>query len=197
MNFITRISITLIALVVILNPALAQDLSPSLVSKLTVQDRVDCMIYLREQADLSHLHSIKSKIKKGEEVYRILKEHAGITQRNIHYFLEKNHIAYISYSIVNAIRAELSANQLYTLLNFPEIEVIAHNSPVALDLVEEHARRLSMRSVEWGIAHIRANEVWDLNIHGQGVTIGGQDTGYEWTHATLMGKYRGYDDLTG
>ena len=38
---------------------------------------------------------------------------------------------------------------------------------------------------------IDAEEVWALGYNGQNVIVGGQDTGYEWTHPALDHNYRG------
>ena len=35
--------------------------------------------------------------------------------------------------------------------------------------------------------------VWALGFTGQGVVIGGQDTGYEWDHPALKSQYRGWN----
>ncbi len=35
--------------------------------------------------------------------------------------------------------------------------------------------------------------VWQLGYTGQGVVIGGQDTGYDWDHPALINQYRGWD----
>jgi subtilisin family serine protease len=47
--------------------------------------------------------------------------------------------------------------------------------------------------VESGVAVIHAPEVWALGFTGQGITIGGQDTGIEWDHPALKSHYRGWD----
>jgi subtilisin family serine protease len=46
-------------------------------------------------------------------------------------------------------------------------------------------------AIEAGVTKIRAPEVWAAGFTGQGIVIGGQDTGYQWDHpALLKGKYR-------
>jgi subtilisin family serine protease len=35
--------------------------------------------------------------------------------------------------------------------------------------------------------------VWALGYTGQGVVVGGQDTGYQWNHPALINHYRGWD----
>jgi len=48
--------------------------------------------------------------------------------------------------------------------------------------------------VEWNIAHIRADEVWNtLHISGTGVVVAGMDTGVDWLHPALQASYRGYN----
>ena len=49
-------------------------------------------------------------------------------------------------------------------------------------------------SVEWGIQHIRADQVWNgLGINGTGVVVANLDTGVDWQHPALRTRYRGYD----
>lgn len=49
-------------------------------------------------------------------------------------------------------------------------------------------------SVEWGIQHIRADQVWDgLGINGTGIVVANLDTGVDWQHPALQTRYRGYD----
>jgi subtilisin family serine protease len=47
--------------------------------------------------------------------------------------------------------------------------------------------------VTWNVQKIRADSVWALGYTGQGVVIGGQDTGYDWDHPALINQYRGWN----
>ncbi len=49
---------------------------------------------------------------------------------------------------------------------------------------------------EWNIVQTKAPEVWDQGYQGEGIVIGGQDTGYRWTHVALKTAYRGWDGTT-
>jgi uncharacterized repeat protein (TIGR01451 family) len=50
------------------------------------------------------------------------------------------------------------------------------------------------QSVEWGIARIRADEVWSsLHISGTSAVVAGMDTGVDWLHPALQANYRGYN----
>jgi serine protease AprX len=52
------------------------------------------------------------------------------------------------------------------------------------------------QSPPWNITQIHAPEVWAMGYTGQGVVIGGQDTGYDWTHPALKRQYRGWNGNT-
>ena len=46
--------------------------------------------------------------------------------------------------------------------------------------------------MEWGIDRIRADQVWStFGVRGEGITVANIDTGVEFTHPALVGKYRG------
>lgn len=50
--------------------------------------------------------------------------------------------------------------------------------------------------MEWNLQLVGADQVWALGATGQGVVIGGQDTGYDWDHPALIEQYRGWDGLS-
>ena len=58
------------------------------------------------------------------------------------------------------------------------------------------SRPLAPEAIEWNITKVNAPEVWAAGFTGQGVVIGGQDTGYQWDHPALKGKYRGWNGTT-
>lgn len=57
-------------------------------------------------------------------------------------------------------------------------------------------RILSLEAIEWGVSKIGAPAVWGAGINGAGAVVGGQDTGYRWTHEALKARYRGWDGTT-
>jgi subtilisin family serine protease len=59
--------------------------------------------------------------------------------------------------------------------------------------VDESLENDKTTAVEWGLQQIKADQVWALGYTGQGVVVGGHDTGYEWNHPALKTKYRGWN----
>jgi uncharacterized repeat protein (TIGR01451 family) len=59
--------------------------------------------------------------------------------------------------------------------------------------VESEPADFAPQAIEWNVAKVRAPETWALGFTGQGVVIGGQDTGYDWNHPAIKGKYRGWN----
>ena len=47
--------------------------------------------------------------------------------------------------------------------------------------------------IEWNITKVHAPDVWALGFTGQNVVVAGQDTGYQWDHPAIKGKYRGWN----
>ena len=47
--------------------------------------------------------------------------------------------------------------------------------------------------IAWGVMKIEAPTVWAAGFTGQGVVIGGEDTGYQWDHPVLKPQYRGWN----
>jgi len=48
-------------------------------------------------------------------------------------------------------------------------------------------------SIEWNVIQIGAVDVWTQGFFGQGIVVGGEDTGYQWDHPALINHYRGWD----
>jgi len=50
-------------------------------------------------------------------------------------------------------------------------------------------------TIETNISYTHAPDVWALGFTGQGITVGGADTGQRWTHNALKPHYRGWDGV--
>jgi serine protease AprX len=159
----------------------------------------DYLIIMTENADLSNAYTLKTKIEKGTFVFNTLKETAERTQENVISILDKNKISYRSYLINNTLWAKSDLKTIASIALLPEVKVIAYNPVVHFDepTITPNADE-GARGIEWSISHIGADQVWALagQPKGQGIVIGGQDTGYQWDHPALKNQYRGWNGTT-
>ncbi len=157
----------------------------------------ECIILMNEQADVSEAKALKTKIEKGNFVYKKLTETALLTQKNVVAILAKNDINFTAFKVVNAVACRLNWSTLQSIAALPEVAQILNNPKVkGAETARPEDGEDPGRSTEWGIQKINADDVWALsgNPKGQGVVVGGQDTGYKWEHEQIKLKYRGWNN---
>lgn len=148
---------------------------------------------LKEQANIEAAAHLPGKEVKGEYVFRQLQAVAQRTQTGITGWLQRAQITYTPLFIINAIYLpEASRATIEVLATRPEIALIAEDGRLEVSPVQVE-RDVQLRAgTEWGLNRIKAPLVWAQGYTGQGVVIGGQDTGYDWQHPALLKKYRGW-----
>jgi len=157
------------------------------------------IIFLSEQADLSGAADLKTKTKKGEYVYQQLIATARRSQAPIVQYLSLEGVEYRPYWVANMIWVRGSGETLQMLAMREDVGHIYGNPKVKLaepSIGPETVLQQTVDAPEWNISKIHAPEVWALGYQGQGITIGGQDTGYQWDHPALINQYRGWDGAT-
>ncbi len=168
-------------------------IDPSILKK--GNDLQNVVIILKDQADISLVNKFTSKDQKASFVYNTLYKKAQASQKNFLSFLDTKKVKYRSYYIVNMIAATTNIEVINQLATFPEIAEIIEDGKFQLHSpVEERAPE--NRAIEWGLNMIKAPDVWSMGYKGQGIVIGGQDTGYDWQHNAIKNKYRGWDGTT-
>jgi len=164
-------------------------------------DQAEFLIVLADQADLSGAEALPTKLEKGRYVRDVLWSKAQATQAPLLAQLAARHIEHRSYYIVNLIWATGDHNLALDLAARPDVARIEANPhisnlkypipslwPLTSDLQFPN-------SVEPNIAYVHAPDVWALGFTGQGIVVGGQDTGYDWSHPALKPHYRGWDGV--
>ena len=173
-----------------------EKISPALSAQAAIgTTNLDFIIILNNQADLSAAATKADKISKGTYVLSALQATAAQTQAGLIDYLNQESMSYQTFYVVNAIKTVGNADQLMSIAQFPIVKKIIANSPYRLEVpTEVAASQLTPTEIEWGIQMIGADQVWEMGYTGQGAVIGGQDTGYDWSHPALQTKYRGYVD---
>jgi serine protease AprX len=178
-------------------------IDPSVFNKMK-GNKAEIFVVMQEQADLSKASLLETKEQKGDFVFQILRGVAQRSQSNIQYFLKAQKVDFQSFWIFNGVFLTADKNLLTQLAERNDVAQIVSNPSSRLNLPEVNAADLKDNSLKtrgalditWGIKAIKADAVWALGYTGQGVIVGGQDTGYDWEHPALKKKYRGYNALT-
>ena len=166
------------------------------------QGSTEFLVYLKEQADLSAARRLPTKLEKGAYVYNQLTQTARRTQAPLLAALQDlsrrspGKVEYRSYWVANLIWVRGGSDLVQTLALRDDVAHLYANPQVRLEEPLAAGAQLAPNQpsgVEWNIQKVRAPEVWAQGFTGQGVVIGGQDTGYAWAHPALKEKYRGWD----
>lgn len=155
------------------------------------------LIFLNEQADLHEAATLMTKEEKGTYVYQTLTAVAARSQAPLIAELKQRGVAYQSFWVANMIwvRSDLATAQ--ALAQRTDVAHIYANPTVKLDSpVSMDFLNVAPQGIEWNILQINAPDAWAAGFFGQGIVIGGQDTGYDWDHPAVKNQYRGWNGTT-
>lgn len=176
--------------------AFAQVVTSDVATLLDRKGKADCIIVMQDQLDMYGQTNGLTKEQKAQKVFTRLNQHAARSQATIIQYLQSEQVSYQSYYVFNGIQAVLNTNQVKYIVDHFDVKQVAYNQPaVALEDVPT-TESVARMDVEWGIAQIKADSVWQLGYEGAGVVIGGQDTGYDFDNALILPRYRGYSEDT-
>lgn len=161
------------------------------------QGPTEFLVLLDAQADLSPAAHLASKAARGRFVYQALTEVANRSQPPVLAALQKMGAEYRPYWIVNAIWVRGDLGVIAALAQRPDVLHIYSNPQVKLDALQVvTAAPASTAAIEPNLTLVGAPQVWAVGYTGQGVVVGGADTGYQWDHPALIRQYRGWDGLS-
>jgi len=154
-------------------------------------------VILRDQADLRPAYTMPDRNERLRYVYTTLTRHADTTQTTLRAALDRGHIAYRSYYLVNGmevnggplLRAYLSRQpEVDRILDSPHLRPLPEPVPVGI------GHDPAPTELQWNITSIGADRVWkELGVTGQGITVGQSDSGVQGDHPALRDGYRGRD----
>jgi len=164
-------------------------ITPDLESVLQYADPgqdIPVIITLSDQADLSGFRKERKRTRRMKMV-RALKDRAGLSQRPLLNLLNKEKARKISSLwLINAIAVTAKPRVILRLAENPNV------ASVKLDyLISPPEPAAASAEGEWNIGAIGAEELWALGYRGQGIVIASMDTGVDWNHPDLAGRWRG------
>jgi subtilisin family serine protease len=191
----------LAALALACGSALGAQINPDLASAVRRDGSAEALIVLKDQSTpmLAPLASSADYKERRRALVDALRARAETQQSGLRAWLDSRGIAHRAYWISNVVLAEhVNANTLKLLSGRPEIARIETNPSLSAHLPQPVAGRVpdAPESIAWGVTKINAPSVWSAGFNGQGVVIGGEDTGYQWDHPALKPHYRGWNGTT-
>jgi serine protease AprX len=170
------------------------------------KSKVPLLVQLPELADLSRAAEFADKTERGRFVYETLRAHAEASQRELRRWLGERGVAHRPFWITNMILVEADAVTANALSQRADVKRLSANPTVQFkapvrEVIEASHRKTTdainaVAAMEPGVNKIRAPELWNLGYTGQSIVIAGADTGYQWNHPALIGKYRGWNGTT-
>ncbi len=174
-------------------PSLAQ-ISPVLLEKFKSKPVLPCLIYLKDQASLQNINPNLTKREKAQTVFNQLFSLASERQAPLIAMLTTRNRPVRSFYIVNLIWSEISFQDAADLMATGMVKSIVYDSPVSFSLPVTWSAGLTPRSPEitWGLKRMNVPGVWAMGFEGQGVVVGGADTGDKWDVDGIKKQYRGF-----
>ncbi|MEW6716654.1 MAG: S8 family serine peptidase [Chloroflexota bacterium] len=164
----------------------------------SAEGETEFLVFLKEQAEISAAGALQTKGEKGAYVFNQLTTVARQSQTPILLALVPLGVESRPYWIVNMIWVRGDICIVQAMAQRRDVSHIFANPSVKVPSpIDNQAPSIASPSaVEWNIALVKAPQVWAGGYTGQGVVIGGQDTGYDWDHPALMPQYRGWDGVS-
>jgi subtilisin family serine protease len=199
-----KVFLPLVLVSTLVSPAMAADwrdkVAPSLLRVAEAGGETEFLVVLSEQANLSRSAKLGTQLQKGRFVYRALTRTAQRTQGGVLKQLAGKASEVQPFWIANMIRVKGDLATLRLAAERAEVARVVANPTVRFEGPAAGDPNLevgeSALAIEWGVNKIGAPTYWALGATGQNIVIGGQDTGYRWTHTAIKNKYRGWNGTT-
>ncbi len=154
------------------------------------------LVVLEAQADLGPARALAGKAVKGRFVRDALWNTAQATQGPLLADLQARGVEHRAFYIVNAVWVKGDRALVMDLAARPDVARIEGNPRIQNILPQPEGPEEAPQAAEPGIIQSHAPQVWSMGFTGQGVVVGGQDTGYRWSHNALRPHYRGWNGST-
>ncbi|HEX6335741.1 MAG TPA: S8 family serine peptidase [Jiangellaceae bacterium] len=173
----------------------AAKIEPMLQAELSATATTDFWVRFEDAADLSEASRMEDWAERGSEVAAALRETAEASQADVRAELDADGVRYEAFWATNAIYVQDGSDALAAeLAAHPEVDSLHPTTTYEVPDPEEGEEELQVLStaVEWGIANINADDVWEqYGVRGAGITIANIDTGVQFSHPALVDQYRG------
>jgi subtilisin family serine protease len=167
----------------------------SVAKALATKDSADFWVMFSQTADLSGPSAVTDWAARGAAVVNALRQTADASQAQVRAELDAAKVSYQSFYIANAIKVNGGSTALAESLA-KRADVTSILAPRTYS-IPKPAKNTSteghgINAVEWGVGAINADDAWaTFGSRGEGIVVANIDTGVDFTHNALVGKYRG------
>jgi subtilisin family serine protease len=175
-------------------PAAPDDkIRPQLLNQLQQDEEAGFWIRFGAKADLSDARSIKDWNERGEAVAHALQQTANTSQASVKSELDRADVDYQAFWATNAIKVDKGSLDLaQQMASHAEVESLWPSFQIKEPEPVKGKEVRQINAVEWGLANINADDVWNqFGVKGEGIVVASIDTGVQFDHPALVGKYRG------
>jgi len=168
-------------------------IDPYVLEQLASDGVANIFVKLDSDADLGSAEGIRDRVRRLNFVHKALVEHAARTQQEAIGFLTERGSRFVAFWINNSIyvfAADLALVE--TLAQRDDVAYIRGDHQVPLHKpAEANMEADSVLAIEWNVAKINADDVWNMGYTGEGIVVANIDTGVRYTHEALVEHYRG------
>ncbi|MFF2652643.1 S8 family serine peptidase [Streptomyces sp. NPDC058045] len=174
------------------NTGLAMKADGKVQRQLTAKDKVTFWVQLDSEADTSAARKEKTKTGRGRAVLKAKAGYAERTQAGLRGLLKRADAPYRSFWISNSLKVTGGRALAEEIAARPEVASIEADDPIKLPDPRPGRTEEKVDSVEWNVDRINAPRAWnELGARGDGIVVANIDTGVDYRHPALMGRYRG------
>lgn len=172
-------------------------IDPSLTQILAMRGEASYLVLLRARADLSDARAMTDRDARGQAVFQALKDVALRSQGPLLTYLDEEVRAGRAKEVraffsINAIGVTSTESTLQGVARFAQVERIVRVPVVEVPRPFAGVEQATVNGVEWNVDRIRAPEVWDKGVLGQGIIVANIDSGVQFDHPALVNQYRGH-----
>jgi subtilisin family serine protease len=188
-----------------LQPTALQKMSVTMVQEveaMTADETTEALVYLKDQAEFSAEEIPQARPDRNIYVVNKLKSHANESQAELLEFLDQKELEYKRFYVANIVLVKnIDRDTIVEIAEMGEVRKVLANPLVTGTHYFRHEggdEEAAVAGIEQGIKAIGADRVWsELGVYGEGIVVGGQDTGVDHKHPAIAKQYRGYSEGRG
>jgi subtilisin family serine protease len=183
-------------------PTALQKMSVTMAEEVQSMDELattEALIYLKDQKSFASEEIPQTRPAKNIFVVSKLQEHANSTQAGLIELLEAKELKFKRFYVANIILVkDIDKDSILEIAKRDDVRKVLANPLVTGTHYFRHEmsrEEVALAGIEQGIKAIGADRVWsELGVYGEGIVVGGQDTGVDHTHPAITKQYRGYGE---